>query len=521
MVYILKKYNVLVYSLLALFMLSLGCSKEEMVPDTPGKETINYFVSSLDTSLYHLEDEYGAIFIENVSFAIDSSQYEALDEISFQILPKEESSLVEDFIVSYSKPYIDNKCFLDRDKMQIILPVFGLYDAYNNTVLINVVFSNGQTWEKTIRIETKQYQYTDPDNWTKTSASSEYTGNSYLYLQTNYGAMIADIEGNIRWAAEEFLSKTPTPSVFFENCFYCKLAGSPYNKVLKLGFDGSQDTIFVDFGDYPGVGIHHEMNVGPKGLLLELNIKNGSSFVKKSSVLVEIDTLGTVLETWDMDDIIGECLAEAGVPVDTFIRNASNSNVAQDWFHMNSAMYDETDNTVLISSRENFVIKVGYADKSIKWILGDTTKFWYSIDPLREYALDLTEGNINIGQHSLSYLDSGELLLFNNGDNSSVSYFPEDKLGATYAKSMVSAYAIFESQNEATEVVNFELPYWCANLGCVQKSGNGYIVNYQPGETEFNSVVAIYDEHKNSVIEFFNYSYFSDRAYGFSHHLNF
>ena len=47
-----------------------------------------------------------------------------------------------------------------------------------------------------------------------------------------------------------------------------------------------------------------------------------------------------------------------------------------DWFHVNAATYDPRDDSVIVSSRENFVIKLDYATGTPIWILGDPTKYW-------------------------------------------------------------------------------------------------------------------------------------------------
>ncbi len=514
-----KKGTGLIWVCLILILMG-GCEDDSVFPNLEIGETTDYFVSSLDTSLVHSEDAYGAIFLEDVSFSINTKQYEALKEISFRVLPKGESSLVDTFTVSYSKPYIESKCYFDSTSMQITFPVFGLFDAYLNTILITSRFSNGQNWESTLKIETKLYPNSEENNMTMVSPTTDI-GVSYFLMETDYGAMIMDIEGNIRWVAEEFLAETNPAYVFLENNFYCKTQNTPFNYLTKLGFDGNRDSIAVECGDYPGAAFHHEINLSDKGILLELNIKNGKSFEKRNSVLIEVDKEGKLLQTWDMDEIIGKCLAESGLPVDTFIRNAYNSANAIDWFHMNSQVYDASDNTVFISSRENFVIKVGYSDKEIKWILGDSTKYWHSLDTLRHYALHLTEGNINIGQHSLSILDNGELLMFNNGEDSYVSFFPKDKLGLTYPNSMISSYMISGQTGTAKEVFNLDLPYYSPNRGCVQKYGEAYIVTSLPVQPEYSSVIDLFDKEGNLLLKVTNYNYFCVRTYGFSNMLVF
>ena len=60
-----------------------------------------------------------------------------------------------------------------------------------------------------------------------------------------------------------------------------------------------------------------------------------------------------------------------------------------DWFHNNGATYNRADDSVIISSRENFLICLDYETSAIKWILGDPTKKRYQFPSLRKFALTL------------------------------------------------------------------------------------------------------------------------------------
>ena len=64
----------------------------------------------------------------------------------------------------------------------------------------------------------------------------------------------------------------------------------------------------------------------------------------------------------------------------------------QDWFHNNAVTYRASDDSLIVSSRENFVIALDYQSGAIKWILGDSTKAWYQYPSLRQYALTVPAG---------------------------------------------------------------------------------------------------------------------------------
>src|SRR5262249_34871232 len=87
-----------------------------------------------------------------------------------------------------------------------------------------------------------------------------------------------------------------------------------------------------------------------------------------------------------------------------------------DWFHMNGAVYDPRDDSLVVSSRENFLIKIDYLTGEIIWILDDPTKYWYMFQSLRDLALPLEAGGFYpIGQHAPSITSDGLIMIFNDG----------------------------------------------------------------------------------------------------------
>lgn len=81
--------------------------------------------------------------------------------------------------------------------------------------------------------------------------------------------------------------------------------------------------------------------------------------------LIAIDpTTGALKQEWDFRQVLN-------VDRDYFSA-LSNS---KDWFHLNAVEYDKSDNTLLISSRHQGIMKVGYADKKLKWLLSPHVGF--------------------------------------------------------------------------------------------------------------------------------------------------
>ena len=97
----------------------------------------------------------------------------------------------------------------------------------------------------------------------------------------------------------------------------------------------------------------------------------------------------------------------------------SLSGAPGDWFHNNAVTYKRSDDSLLVSSRENFVIALDHGSSAIKWILGDMTKFWFQFPSLQQFALTLDVNTLPpIGEHALSITKDDNLLLFDNGQDS-------------------------------------------------------------------------------------------------------
>ena len=149
-----------------------------------------------------------------------------------------------------------------------------------------------------------------------------------------------------------------------------------------------------------------------------------------------------------------------------------------DWFHNNSVAYNRADNSLIISSRENFLICIDYETGAIKWILGDPTKKWYQFASLRQYALTLTSGSLPpIGQHAISVTYDQNILLFDNGQNSTFQEPP----GENRHYSSPRKYKLDLNAKAATEVWNFELGrnLWSPFCGSAYEDGPfNYLIDY-------------------------------------------
>ena len=188
---------------------------------------------------------------------------------------------------------------------------------------------------------------------------------------------------------------------------------------------------------------------------------------------------GAVLKTWNMADIVSEAMVAGGDDPSQFVYPAP-----QDWLHNNAVTYNRADDSLIVSSRENFVVCIDYETGAIKWILGDQTKKWYQFPSLARFALNLPAGSLPpIGQHATSVTFDLGLLLFDNGFNG-LFHSPPGVL-RTYASPRKYRLDLDPSATDnagtATEVWNFEMGQTIFSPFCssvYEDAPYNYLVDY-------------------------------------------
>jgi hypothetical protein len=164
-------------------------------------------------------------------------------------------------------------------------------------------------------------------------------------------------------------------------------------------------------------------------------------------VNIEVDASGRVLKQWNLAAIISAAMTAGGDDPSQFVHPTPT-----DWFHNNGAAYNRADDSVIISSRENFLICLDYETSAIKWILGDPTKKWYQFPSLRRYALTLAPGSLPpIGQHAPQITFDQNLLVLDNGEHS----FLQSPYGAQREYASPRKYSLDLAAKVATEVWNY------------------------------------------------------------------
>jgi hypothetical protein len=224
--------------------------------------------------------------------------------------------------------------------------------------------------------------------------------------------------------------------------------------------------------DYTNMGVldfHHNMDPGKFGLLVEVDTRVDTT-TDFESIIMEVGLNGEVFKKWNMASIIASAMRAGGDDPSGFVRRG------QDWFHSNAATYRASDNSVIISSRENFVIALDWGTGAIKWILGDPAKAWYQYPSLRAYALNVQLGGLApIGQHAVSITYNDKLLLFDDGLRS----FITDPPGNNRLYAAPRKYSLDLTNHAATEIYRYTRPIVSEICSSVYEDApDNYLVDY-------------------------------------------
>jgi hypothetical protein len=373
----------------------------------------------------------------------------------------------------------------------VSVPVYGLYQSYANSV--SITYRGRSSGRLSLTVPTESWS--NGCNSAYTTQTQIVSRNKNVKLGYSFfmlkgwvcGAhpVVMDVDGEVRWAGTA--GDGNQGSSFFRNNFYLGSGSQLY----KMALDGTYSVV----GDYGAAGynnFHHNIDFGRDGLLLDLNHNSDVE-----SNILEVNAAGAVLRNWDLGAIFDAAITAGGDNPAGFVKHDGS-----DWFHNNAATYWPQRNELVVSSRENFVVGIGYDDHKIKWILGDRDKNWYQNYPsLRPYALNLAAGSLPpIGQHAVSITSSGNLMLFDNGTGS----FYQSPSGSSRSYSAPRQYQINTRARNftATEVWNFDHGQTVYSWICssIYQSGASYLIDYA-SEGDGIRLVGI-DSNKNIGFEY-------------------
>jgi arylsulfate sulfotransferase len=401
-------------------------------------------------------------FISKLTLQVSNTS--VLKSIQFAIDPKP-GSVTRPLSGTYANFYLMSRGF--EHPPEIILPVFGLYAGYTNIVRLTYRFMDGSSKQAVTAVTTATFDdrcgYNNP---TILQRRTRNTDLSYDYVLvkgscSNFEPAIIDTDGALRWVGTAGLSFGNV--TFFDNAVYLGNG----SQLTRIELDGA----FTLVGDYRSLGVvfcHHNIDRGKNGIILDVDTTE-----YYNSVAIEVDASGNVLKVWKLGDIISAAMRAGGDDPTQFVHHSPT-----DWFHLNGVTYNRADDSLIVSSRENFLICLDYETAAIKWILGDPTKKWYQFPSLKKFALTLAPGSLPpIGQHAPSITYDQNLLILDNGQNS-ISQTPK---GEQRDYASPRKYRLDLVAKTATEVWNYptnesiHCPY-CSSI--YEDAPFNYVIDY-------------------------------------------
>ncbi|MBC1442205.1 aryl-sulfate sulfotransferase [Listeria seeligeri] len=402
--------------------------------------------------------------------------------------------------------------------------VLGLYADKTNTVKITAVTQDGKKTEKTITIQTDKLPSEMPTIDVKTSDTKkmEQTGNQLTFItpSTKY-AYGVDSNGDVRWYSTKYNSHVFKELKNGHLLYLTKYdnADDTYSLLLETDYLGkiyhaysmTTEAESEQSGSSSKSAIHHDAIELPSGNLL-LTINDDTKYMEDTMIEIDRQT-GEVVKTIDLKDIL---------PEEFYKDYKARSDGKVDWFHQNAIWYDESDDSIIISSRsQDTVMKIDYNSTKIKWILSDK-EGWP--DSYKKYLLTPTGDDFkySAGQHAVEILsdqddnsDTVDILLYDN--NEVVTRGDEEESGK-YSEAV--QYRINEKTKKVEMVFSFgkELgeDYWTEIVGAaryMETTGN-YLVNF--GHRKDGKESSIIEVNQAGEVAFeMNLTSFPDSAWAY------
>lgn len=317
-----------------------------------------------------------------------------------------------------------------------LIGIHGLYADSNNEIEITFTDGNGLTATDTLEIQTDplpdffpeiEIDVLDESRMEPGMHFSEvHIGNQGKF---NTYPMIFDNNGDIRWYIDFSDRNTIVwPIQFNDDLSFYAASGVTIHEFNMFG--EATNNIIVDFNN-----MHHDIIKLPNGNYLAAVSKEDEYITDSDSVefrsvedfVIEVDkNTGEILREWDMAELLD---------ID---RRDFNDPGNGDWFHMNAVWYHEADSSLIISGRNQGVVKVSW-DNELEWILAphkgwgkagrkgggpETTPFLLTAvdDSGTPFNEDIQNGTFasndfdwTWGQHAPLILPNGNVLVFDNG----------------------------------------------------------------------------------------------------------
>lgn len=300
-----------------------------------------------------------------------------------------------------------------KDNINHDIKILGLLPNHNNKITITCKYSDCRECEYIHYIKTEQL----PDEYPvleliKSDIEKMETGMRAISLGQSEGVKtvkhlysIIDEKARVRWiytgVSCHIFDKLANGNIIVDAPISSGICGA-YTAAgfIEMDFLGR----IINYYNIPN-GLHHDVIEIPNGNFLAITQRENT----KQDLLVEIDRNSKeVINEWDFRKILD---FERETVIDKI-----SVNHPLDWLHLNSLVYNEKDDSIIASSRnQSTVVKFDKSTKEIKWILAPHYG-WK--EEYKKYLLNPIGENFEFSyaQHTPVLTNEGNLLIFDNGN---------------------------------------------------------------------------------------------------------
>lgn len=289
-----------------------------------------------------------------------------------------------------------------------VIPIYGLYADFLNTVLIIGSTKRGKKKEKVIRIQTEalQGEFANINITTYIGDVKRYEpGMNFCYtgLECKGMKMAYDINGDIRWYFTEIFTE---PSLYLESSVWFVRESEELRELLEGMY--CEYTLLGQIKSAIRIPywVHHDIYFTRRGTLYILI--NSEDTAHDAAIEVDYET-GEIIHYYNYKKMFMRT------------RNTSELYTNDDWLHMNAIV--EHNGDIIVSGNTQSTIMKHDRDGNIKWILADPigyTTYWknLALTPIGE------DFEYCYNQHAIEVLpdmdgnpDTFDMLLFDNGNS--------------------------------------------------------------------------------------------------------
>lgn len=359
------------------------------------------------------------------------------------------------------------------------IPIYGLYENEATNVKLTAKYQDGTSETSTISVTGKSLPSDFvPVGVEKADATQMADGWTFIMAGSLQGYIYAiDETGAVRWMLSEKGLGVAGSLLPLSNGNYLIGGDKSFGQYYKYNLFELNMTGQI-INEYLVNGYHHDAQELPNGNLLILANNVNGDVVEDTMYEIERST-GAILRTWDLNSYfnVGN-YNNAG----QHVSDVNYGSDTHDWLHTNGMEYDESTNSVLISARhQDAVFSMSLETGDINWILSNPDDLWPEY--LKEKLLKPTGNNFEwqYGQHNISLLPNGDIMMFDNGDYRSKN--TDEVLPATEGYSRAVVYRIDKESMTVSQVWQFGKELGSAPMAAYVSSSqylgeNHYLIDF-------------------------------------------